>query len=370
MKTLIITLEYPPQIGGIASYAYNLAAHLPSGETCVWAPVMPGAKEFDAGNPWSVYRGKPYFAFFWPRWLRWYWQISKIVKREKIERLMIQHVLPGGYIGYLIKKFMKVPYVVFFHGSDLEIGLKRKMRKINMVCRFADQVIVNSEFLKNKLIARAEGFSNVTVVHPGPGDNFFEPVPDGAVKTLKSQLALEGKSVMISVGRLAEGKGFPRLMQLLPAILSEVPNATLLIIGDGPKKNVVIEIIQKNNLQNVVRYIGELPNCDLPKYYHAADVFVLLTHRDEKTEEGWGTVYMEAAACGLPVVAGNVGGVEEAVENLVTGVLVDPNQDSQVVSTIVELLKKRDYARQMGKAGRVRAEENFRWDKQIKLITG
>lgn len=368
MKTLIITLEYPPQTGGIASYSFNLAAHLPSEETVVWAPEARGAKEFDASNPWKVYRGKPYFAFFWPRWLRWYLQINSIVKREKTERLMVQHALPGGYIAYLIKKFKKIPYILFFHGSDLEIGLKTKRRKIFMVCREADKVVVNSEFLGNKLASRVDGLKNLAVVHPGPGDIFFEPAAESAVKNLKSQLAIEGKKVMISVGRFAEGKGFPHLIRLLPKILEKVPNATLLLVGGGPKMKMLTEMIQKNSLQNAVRYIGELPNHELPKYYHAADIFVLLTHKDEKTEEGWGTVYTEAAACGLPVVAGNVGGVEEAVENLVTGILVDPYQDKQVVESVAGLLNNREYAGRMGEAGRARAYDNFNWTKQIKLI--
>ncbi|MCX6782194.1 MAG: glycosyltransferase family 4 protein [Candidatus Magasanikbacteria bacterium] len=369
MKTLIITLEYPPQVGGIASYVNNLASHLPAQETFVYAPKMKGDALYDGKNGWRVFRMKPYFSFFWPRWIRMYWQVRKIVKRQKIGRLMIQHVLPAGYIGFLIMKSMKVPYYIFMHGSDLEVGLKKKRRKLSMVCRYAEKVIVSSIFLKNKLLSRIDDLKNVSVVYPAPGDNFLAEVDQSIIAETKAQLALQGKKVIITVSRLAEGKGFPHLIRLLPQILKRVPNAAWLIIGDGQKKQEIIDLVQKNNLQNVVRFLGQIENELLPLYYHLADLFVLLTHRDETAEEGWGTVFMEAAACGLPVVAGSVGGVDEAVENLVTGLLVDTYQDTQVVSAVAELLLKSDYARQMGRAGRERVLQDFTWEKQAAKIT-
>ncbi|MFA5127562.1 MAG: glycosyltransferase family 4 protein [Patescibacteria group bacterium] len=368
MKTLIITLEYPPQIGGIASYAYNLAKHLPAEETFVWSPTMTGDVDFDAKNPWKTFRGKPYYVFFWPRWLRWYRQIKKIVKQEKIERLLIQHALPGGYIGYMINKLLKVPYRVFFHGSDLEIGLKKKLKKLTLVCAKAEKIIVSSEFLKTKILSRCENIAPVIVVHPAPGDHFLTPIKPEEVASVRRSLALDGKNVIISVGRIAEGKGFPHLMRLLPKIVKRVPNAVLLLIGDGPKRKALLESIQANGLQNCVRYLGFIPNEELPKYYQAADLFALLTHRDEKSEEGWGTVYMEAAACGLPIVAGNVGGVEEAVKHLQTGILVDTYQELEVIGAVCDLLLKDDYARAMGSAGRERVLNEFAWDKQVQKI--
>ncbi len=368
MKTLIITLEYPPQIGGIASYAYNLASHLPAGDTFVYAPKMKDDVVFDANNGWKVFRTKPYFTFFWPRWIKMYLQVRKIVKSEKIQRLMIQHVLPAGYVGFLIRKTFKIPYYIFLHGSDLEIGLRRKRRKLSLVCKNADKVVVSSIFLKNKLLSKIEYLKNIVVVYPGPADNFLADVDADLIMRMRSQLALEGKKVIITVGRLADGKGFPHLIRLLPKILERVPNVAWLVIGDGPKKDQIIDLVQKNNLQNVVRFLGQMSNNSLPLYYHLADIFVLLTHKDEAVEEGWGTVFMEAAACGLPIVAGSVGGVEEAVENLVTGLLVDTHQEAQVISAVTELLGKKDYAGQMGAAGRERVLQNFTWDKQIGKI--
>lgn len=371
MKILIITLEYPPQIGGIASYVLNLAKHLPAADTVIWAPKIAGGSEFDAQMPWKVYRGNPYSSFFWPRWLKWYRQIKNICKKEKINLLLIQHALPGGYVGYLIKKMLHVPYRVFLHGSDVEIGLKTKTKKFALVIREAEKVIANSEFLKNKLVSRLGSVANNTsVVYPAPGDHFLAAADAHKLSEIKRQLALEGKKVVISVGRFAEGKGFPHLIRIMKGVISRVPNAVLLLIGDGPKRQELISLIQKYELQNSIRFLGSIANDELPNYYQVSDVFALLSHRDEKTEEGWGTVYLEAAAASLPVVAGIVGGVEEAVEHLRTGILVDIRQETQVIEAIAELLKQRDYAQQMGEAGRSRVLERFTWEKQISLIIG
>ncbi|HRY36326.1 MAG TPA: glycosyltransferase family 4 protein [Candidatus Magasanikbacteria bacterium] len=366
MKILLITLEYPPKIGGIASYTYNFAAHFDSEEICVYAPKQQGDKEFDAKNDWKTYRYNPYFKVIWPRWLKMFWQVRKIIKKEKVEKIYVHHALPSGYVAYLCKKFFKIPYTIFFHGTDLVVGLKRKAGKIKMVCNNAEKIVVSGDFLKNKLSAKFEELENkIVVLHPCPSDFFLKKNKEEELEILRAKLALKGKKVLISVGRMADGKGFPHMVRLLPKILEKVPNLVWIIIGDGPKKEDIIKNIQKNYLQNVVRILGFIPLNELPKYYQLADAFVLLTHKDEESEEGWGTAFLEASASGLPVIAGRVGGVEEVVENLVTGILVDVYQDQGVISAITEILKNSDYAKQMGEAGRRRIIQEFNWEKQI-----
>lgn len=367
-KTLIVTLEYPPQIGGIASYVYNLADNMNPEDVVVCAPRMKGDGEFDARHKWKVYRVKPYYSFFWPRWLKLYWQIRKICKQEKIGKIYVHHALPVGYVAYLIKK---IPYVVFLHGTDVELATKKIMKRVKLkwVCQRAKQIVVNSEFLKRKFTERMKNFSAKTkVIYPCPGNIFIERVPDEILRKTKSQLALEGKRVVLTVARLSEGKGYPHFIRMLPKILEKIPNLVWLIVGDGPKKNEIINLLQKNDLQNVARFIGGVSYEDLPKYYQLSDLLVVLTHPDENAEEGWGTVFMEAAASGLPVVAGRAGGVEEAVQNLVTGVLVDAHQDTSVISAVSDLLREKDYAKKMGEAGRQRVLDEFTWPEQLKKI--
>ncbi len=370
MKTLIITLEYPPQIGGVASYAYNLAKNIPAENVVVYAPKMEGDASFDKKNKWKVARAKPYFWFVWPRWLRMLGQVWQLVKKEKIQLIYVHNALPVGYVAYLLKKFKKIPYVLFFHGTDLELGIKNKKNKLKKVCLGAQKIIVNSNFLKNKFQSAFEDLKKeITMVYPCPDDIFLHLAPAAELKKLKSQLALEGKKVIITVARMTEGKGYPHLIRLLPKILEKVPNLVWLIIGDGPKKDEIIKSIQKNYLQNVVRFIGKVSYTDLPKYYQLADLFVLLTHPDESSaEEAWGTAFVEAAASGLPVVAGRAGGVEEAVQNMTTGLVVDVYQDQGIISAVTELLRNKDSAMKMGQAGRERVIREFNWPEQLKKL--
>ena len=149
-KIFIITLEYPPQIGGIASYVYNFARHLEPEQTVVYAPKMKGDKEFDAVNPWKTYRLRPYWAFIWPHWLRLLWQVRKIVKLEKPELIMVHHALPSGYVAYYLKRLGKFPIRFFFtrHRCGSRHQNQKQNQKLNKICREAQKVVVNSEFTK------------------------------------------------------------------------------------------------------------------------------------------------------------------------------------------------------------------------------
>ncbi len=365
-KILVITLEYPPQIGGIASYIDNFVSHLDPNRVVVYAPKVKDAGVFDGDHPWKVYRYKPYW-FLWPHWLRMFFQIRHIVKQEQIEILHVHHCLPVGYVAWLIKKMFKIPYVVFFHGTDVEMASRTHHKKEQMrkIINNADAVFVNSEFLKNKLLNKLEQNISIKIVYPCPADSFFQVIPPDKLRQLKARLALDGKKVIVTVARFTDGKGYPHLVNMFPQIIQSVPNVVWLIIGDGPKRQMVMEQARKLNVQNSIRYEGNIPHEDLPAYLQIADLFVLLTHPDEGREEGWGTVFLEAAASGLPAVAGQSGGVGEAVKNLETGLVVDVHQTKSVIASIVGLLNNTNYARQMGAAAKARAETEFRWQKQM-----
>jgi len=373
MKTLIITLEYPPQIGGIASYVHNYAAHLPAEDVVVYAPTQPGEKEFDTANGWKTYRYHPYWSFIWPHWLRLFFQVAKIVKKEKIEQIHLHQVLPLAYVALMIKKFWHIPYKIFLHGSDVRFASrhKSKLKKFRWVCKQADSVVVNSIFYKNQLenlVDLAPG--KIAVVYPCPADLFFaQPPAAEKIEHLRQTLALAGKKVIISVARLVERKGHALFLNSFVKILEKVPNAVWVIVGDGEEKKYLLSLIEKNNLQGAVRFLNALPMEELPAYYYLADLFLLLTHKDKDgVEEAWGTVFLEASACGLPVVAGRSGGVDEAVENLVSGIIVDVNFPEAIEKTVIDLLNNTEYARQLGLSGQERARREFTWEKQISKL--
>jgi len=272
-----------------------------------------------------------------------------------------------------MKKLKKIPYLVFSHGTDVEMGARSawKRRMLTKVTSEAEQIIFNSESLKHRLLKILPELENkVVVLYPCPEKMFYEPPAEETIHKLRAQYALEGKKVMVTIARMIDGKGYPHLLRIFSKLTEVVPNLVWVVIGDGPKKNWFIEEMQKQNLQNAIRFIGEMPHQELKNYYHLADIFVLLTHPDEGREEGLGLVFLEAAACGTPVVAGKSGGVEEAVVHTQTGLVVDIFKgDEFVINSILELLKNADYAKQLGQNAQSRMQANFQWKHQLKVIS-
>lgn len=373
MKKLIITLEYPPQIGGIQTYVHQFATALPVESVVVLAPKCKGDKEFDGAEKFKIIRKNLLWPIFiWPRWIKLFFIVLRIIKKEKIEIIYLHHILPVGYIAWALKKIKKIPYLVFSHGTDIESSIKSKWKRkmLNFVCEESEQVIFNSNNLKRRLLEVLPDLENKSsVLYPCPEEMFYI-VPDlHVIDKMKSQFALEGKEVMLSVARLTDGKGITHLIRILPKILERVPNLVWFVIGDGPKKNYLISEIQKNNLQSVVRFVGEIPHVELNNYYHLADLFVLLTHPDEGREEGLGLVFLEAAIAGLPVVAGKSGGVEEAVIHAETGVIVDIYKgDKVVVDSVCQMFKNKDFAGRLAKSAQDRVRANFKWENQLRVL--
>lgn len=365
-RTLIITLEYPPQIGGIATYISGYSKHL-GGDAFIWAPKNKEAKEEQ-----NVFRGEPYFLLFWPRWFKLFFQIRKIVKQENIEIIHVHHVLPVGYVARLIQKLYKTPYLVFLHGTDVQMAVrtKRKKKLYLKILKKAEKVIVNSEYLKSQVIKDAQKLENkIVIVNPCPSDKFLQ-MPNADLEKLRTELALGGKKVVLTVSRIAEGKGHSLFLQDLPEIIKEVPNVIWLVAGSGEKSEVFWQIVCEKNLQNFVRFLGNVPNGELQKYYNLADIFLLLTHKDKERDlqEGFGLVFLEAGATGLPSVAGISGGVEEAVLNNQTGFVVDAYDDISVKSAVVKLLQDETLAKTFGKNAKNRVEQEFTWPKQLKKL--
>ncbi len=373
-KTLIITLEHPPQIGGIATFVHQLAQALPHDQTVVLAPHMVEDAEWDKTASYKMIRAHLFYpAFIWPRWLRMFFIVRRIVKEERIERIMVHHCLPVGYIAFLIRILTGIPYIVFSHGTDVLANTRSSWKKdmSRMILKSADYLLFNSESLKHRLLDVLPEFASKSMVlYPCPDETFFTPPNTEEVELLRHQLALEGKQVLLSIARLDEGKGFPHLVKIMPEILKRVPNLVWVIIGNGPKRDSIYEDIRSNSLQNVVRYMGDVPHKDIKKYYYLADVFALFTHPEpDGREEGLGMVFLEAAACGKAVVAGKSGGVGEAVLHGQTGMVVGVYGDlAGAGQTIVDLIKDRAMCDRLGMAAQERIKAQFVWEKQLQVL--
>jgi len=294
------------------------------------------------------------------------------LKKENIELLLVHHVLPVGYAGICVKKFLKIPFLLFSHGTDLVAGTQTPWKKsmVARVARASEQVIFNSESLQHRFLLELPEFEHISLVmYPCPSPSFLEEPSQDILEELRNTYALNGKQIILTVSRFVDGKGFPHLLRMMPEILKHIPHLVWILIGNGPKNAYIMETIQKNNLQNIVRYLGELPHDELRKFYYLSDLFVLLTHPDEGREEGLGMVFLEAAATGLPVVAGKSGGVDEAVLHGETGIVIDLYKgDPAVISSIVDALRDKAFIITLGKNAKARIKQDFVWEKQVRLL--
>jgi phosphatidylinositol alpha-1,6-mannosyltransferase len=201
------------------------------------------------------------------------------------------------------------------------------------------------------------------MVKIAPGIDVDHFLPNDAT-TVRKALKIEDKRVIVSVGRLVHRKGQDHLIQALPEILKSVPDAHLLLVGQGPYREHLEKLVQQLGLKDHVSFIGRIQHDQLPQYICAGDVFAMPSRsRFFGLEvEGLGIVYLEASACGLPVIAGSSGGAPDAVLDGVTGFVVDGQNNQEIATAAITLLSDLDQAKKMGVAGRNWIVENWRWE--------
>lgn len=370
-KTLIISMEFPPHIGGISTYVHHFARTLDPKNVVVLTVPDAEASTIDGTESYTVVRAPFYFPkFIWPRWLRLYVKVRNIVKKHKIEQIHVHHVLPVGYVAWLLRK--KCSYLLFAHGTDIT-RLQDNSRKRYFAARVfagAAKVIVNSTSLEQRTLSLFPNIVGKTaIIYPCPNPALLVSPDTALLEQLRSSLALEGKQIVLTVSRFDDGKGIPQMVRTIAHLLPSHPNLVWLLIGDGKKRDEIIQLIQKYSLHNVVRYLGAIPQSELAPYYYIADVFSLLTHPDSsRKDEGLGIVFLEAAAAGLPIVAGNSGGTAEAVLHTKTGLVVNTYNQEEVSGAIARLLRDKSLASELGSAAKARIASEFQWDVQIGRI--
>jgi phosphatidylinositol alpha-1,6-mannosyltransferase len=368
-KSLLITLEFPPTIGGIATYCDNLATYLSSNVVV----LQDGKKKTEVVNGQTRYTRPLFFPkILWPRWVRGLFHIWHIARKEKIETLLVHHILPIGTIAYILNILTKQPYILFFHGTDIILANERPLKRAltRRIIRRAQACIVNSTFVGKQVTDLEKSAEQKThVIYPTPQAVFLNPRDEQKIQALTDMLALSGKTVLLTVSRIDEGKGFTHLTRILPKLLEEIPQLTWLVLGDGPKRVSWWKQVEAAGLQGVIRYVGFVPQTELPQYYDLADCFVLLTHTDDKRQEGAGTVFLEAMARTVPVVAGRTGGVPDIVHANENGTLVDVYRgDDLMVEAIVETLTNKEKTLQQIDVAHKEVLNTYRPEKQFEIL--
>jgi phosphatidylinositol alpha-1,6-mannosyltransferase len=218
-----------------------------------------------------------------------------------------------------------------------------------------------SEYTRARLAPALGGRTRLAQLSPGVDVDRFSPDTKGA--DVRQRYGLGEAPVVVCISRLVHRKGQDVLVAGWPQVLARHPAARLLLVGGGPAEASLRRAVTERGLEGSVVFTGPVAGADLPAHYAAGDVFAMpcRTRRAGLDVEGLGMVFLEAAACGRPVVAGTSGGAPEAVQDGVTGHVVDPRSPEVVAGTIADLLADPERARAMGRAGRAWVEQRWSW---------
>ena len=362
---LFVTNDFGPRAGGIETFVIGLIERRPVGSTIVYTSAQEGSADYDA--QWLrtygvvVIRDRAKILLPTPRVAL---NLVRIIKEQDIKVAAFGAAAPLALLSASMKRAGVIKTVALTHGHEVwwakVFPFTWLIRRIGST---VDTLTYLGEFTQRAIShsLSAQASKAMVKIAPGIDVDHFTPVDS---TQLRVKLSLEGKKVIVSVGRLVHRKGQDHLIESMPQILKSVPDAHLLIVGTGPYLTHLSKLVARNKLENHVSFIGRIQYAELPRFICAGDIFVMPSRsRLAGLEvEGLGIVYLEASSCGLPVIAGSSGGAPDAVLDGVTGFVVNGTDNEQIAQTAIELLNNPEKARAMGAAGRQWIIDNWRWE--------
>ena len=357
-KILLITGDFPPVIGGISTFFYELCKKSQNIIVLTKKNRDEAEKQFDSAQEFKILRIRTFHKSLQP----FIFAINafRIVKKEKIDTLICGQFLIPGLSGYLIRILLKKPYYVHTYGPEFREH-KLYTPLLKLILNSAAKVISISNFAKDRLLKQNIPHSKIEVLTPGVDIHRFNPHLNAEEIIQKHNLY--DKKVLLTASRLDVNKGIDKMINLMPEILRKYPNAVYIIVGKGPEERYLKKLASNSSKENII-FVGEVSDKTLPLYYASCDVFILPTREvpSKGYIEGFGIVFLEASACGKPIVAGRAGGSSEAVTDKTTGFVVDSKNEKEILSSVEKLLEDKNLRDRMGSSGRMRVENEFNWD--------
>lgn len=365
-KILCITNDFGPRAGGIETFVIGLIERLPKNSVVVYTSSQPDSAAFD--RAWMenygvlVIRDKAKVLLPTPRVAS---AVRKTLQRESITTVFFGAAAPLGLLSHGLRRAGAERIVALTHGHEVWWAkvwpFSWAMRRIG---NGVDNLTYLGDFTRSQ-ISRAltvSAASAMVKIAPGIDTDHFAPRADA--QALRAELGLSEKKVIVSVGRLVHRKGQDTLVESMPQILSQVPDAHLLFIGEGPYKDYLVKRAAELKVSDVITFIGRIQYAELPRFICVGDIFAMPSRsRLAGLEvEGLGIVYLEASACGLAVVGGKSGGAPDAVLEGETGFAVDGTSAQAVADAVITLLKDPERASQMGARGRQWIIDEWRWE--------
>ena len=362
---LFVTNDFGPRAGGIETFIIGLIERRPFGQTIVYTSWQDNAASYDA--EWrskfgvEVIRDRSKILLPTPRVAL---ALRKIIRTRGITTIAFGAAAPLGLLSASMKRAGVKRSVALTHGHEVWWA---KVFPFNFLLRrigsTVDVLTYLGEFTQSAISKALTSNAQRAMVKIAPGIDIDHFAPTDA-SILRRSLGLEDKKVIVSVGRLVHRKGQDYLIQSMPLILHQAPNAHLLLVGQGPYLEHLQKLVKEHGLESSVTFIGRVDYKELPQYLCVGDIFAMPSRSRLKglEVEGLGIVYLEASSCGLPVLAGNSGGAPDAVKQNETGLVVSGTDEKQIASAAIELLNNSDSSKKMGLAGRQWIVNNWRWE--------
>jgi len=370
-RTLVVTNDFPPRAGGIQAFVHGVLLHQDPDSVVVYASAWKRAAQFDSEQPFPVIRHRSSLMLPEPTVLS---RARRIAAEYECDRVLFGAAAPLGLLAPRLRSEGMAPIVAMTHGHEAAwastVGARSVLRAIG---DSVDTVTYLGEYTRARIAAalRPAAAARMRRLVPGVDTETFHPQVRADGSSLRAELGLADRPVVVCVSRLMPRKGQDTLIRALPLIQREVPEAALLIVGGGPYRSKLDELVAQTGVGGSVVLTGTVPWEALPAHYAAGDVFAMpcRTRNRGWDVEGLGIVYLEAGAIGMPVVAGNSGGAPDAVLDGQTGYVVDGRDPAEVARRLSGLLRDPQSAQEMGRRGRAWVEEQWTWPKVSRRLT-
>lgn len=359
MKHLLVTNDFPPKVGGIQSLLWEWWRRLDPSSFAVLTSPHRDAAAFDAQQPFRIERTREPVLLPQPFLAK---RINAMAAEFGADFVVLDPAVPLGLLG----TSLDLPYMVVVHGAEVTVPGRIPVSRpaLGRVLARATHVIAAGSYPEAEARRAAHRELPVTVIPPGVDIARFVPLDDAARRRARSRFGVDDDAeLIVGVSRLVPRKGFDVLIAASAAVARRRPRLRVLIGGTGRDHDRLAKLIVKSGAP--VTLLGRVSDEDLPLLYGCADVSAMLCRSrwGGLEQEGFGIVFAEAAACGVPQLAGNSGGAAEAVSDGETGFVIDrPDDEHAVANAIERLLDDPELRSRMASASRRRAEGEFSYD--------
>ncbi|MCH7788245.1 MAG: glycosyltransferase family 4 protein [Acidobacteria bacterium] len=363
-RHLLVTNDYPPKVGGIQSYLWELWRRLPSDSFAVYTTPYRGAEQFDLAQNHHIERSRE------PVLLPNPWLARRINERARgleVDLIVLDPAVPLGLIG----PSLDLPYAVVLHGAEVTVPGRLPVTRqlLNRVLAGAEFAIAAGGYPAEEARRSLKRDLPVVQIPPGVDPERFAPVDEQRRTEVRERYGLSPTNpLVLSVSRLVPRKGMDTLIEAA-AQFSNSANIDVAIAGSGRDRRRLQGVIDRTN--SPARLLGRVPDEDLPALYASADLFAMLCRSrwGGLEQEGFGIVFLEAAAAGVPQIARRSGGSAEAVLDGVTGRVLDVDVTPAGVAEVIEsMLGDQDSLRSMAEQSRSRATDMFGYDHLAKRL--